>query len=68
MSAKCPFCGSLIYSKRNVLCGVCGERLPRESLFTAAERERIEKDLIDARRRLHQATQERRAREARDNH
>ena len=64
MSAKCPVCGSVIYSRRNLLCGVCGERLPRELLFTVGEKERVERDLNEAKRRLRQATQERQAREA----
>lgn len=41
---KCPKCGSLIYSRRNVLCGVCGERLPEELLFTPEQREKVERD------------------------
>jgi uncharacterized Zn finger protein (UPF0148 family) len=66
VSAKCPFCGSMIYSRRNVLCGVCSKRLPRDLLFTQQEREKVEQDLREAKRRLHQAAEERRAREARD--
>jgi hypothetical protein len=45
MTPKCPKCGSIIYSRRNVLCGVCGERLPDELLFTPEEREAVERDL-----------------------
>jgi len=66
MGAKCPFCGSLIYSRRNVLCGVCFKRLPHDLLFTQQEREAVEQDLKEAKRRLYQAMAERRAREARD--
>ena len=65
MSAKCPFCSSLIYSRRNVLCGVCGQRLPKDLLFDEREREAIERDLTEAKRRLRQATAERRELEAR---
>jgi hypothetical protein len=68
VSAKCPFCRSVIYSRRNVLCGGCGRRLPRELLFTGLELERAEQELNEAKRRLHQASQERQAREARENH
>jgi len=64
MSAKCPFCGSLIYSRRNILCGVCGERLPRDLLFSEREREAVERDLNEAKRRLRQASEDRRQREA----
>lgn len=52
---RCPKCGSVIYSRRNVLCGVCGERLPKEVLFTAEEREAVERDLADIKRRERQA-------------
>ncbi len=62
------FCGSLIYSWPNVLCGVCGQRLPHQLLFSGQELERIERELNEAKRRLRIATAERRAREARDNH
>jgi len=55
MEHKCPNCGSLIYSRRNVLCGVCGNRLPESLLFTAAEREGVERDLAEARRRARQS-------------
>jgi uncharacterized Zn finger protein (UPF0148 family) len=68
MHPKCPACNSVIYSRRNVLCGVCGHPLPHELLFTAQEREAVERDLGQAKRRLRQATQDRIARETRDNH
>ena len=45
MTAKCPNCGSIIYSRRNVLCGVCGKRLPPELLFTSEERQAVEREL-----------------------
>jgi len=45
MPPKCPKCGSVIYSRRNVLCGVCGERLPQELLFTPEERQVVESQL-----------------------
>ena len=56
----------MIYSRRNVLCGVCCKRLPRDLLFTQEEREKVEQELREAKRRLHQAMEEHRAREARD--
>ena len=51
MTPKCPKCGSIIYSRRNVLCGVCGERLPPELLFTAEQRESVEGELQDLKKR-----------------
>lgn len=48
---QCPKCGSIIYSRRNVLCGACGERLPKELLFTPEQREMVEKELKDAKKR-----------------
>jgi hypothetical protein len=50
MSPKCPNCGSVIYSRKNALCGVCGKSLPPELLFTADERQRAERDLAGAKR------------------
>ena len=44
-SPKCPACGSIIYSRRHVLCGVCGERLPEELLFPVEQREKIAAEL-----------------------
>jgi tRNA(Ile2) C34 agmatinyltransferase TiaS len=59
MTPKCPKCGSVIYSRRNFLCGICGERLPDELLFSPQEREKVERDLhvlkqleIEMRRRV----------------
>ena len=34
MDFRCPLCQSLIYSRKNKLCGVCGKPLPAELLFT----------------------------------
>jgi hypothetical protein len=52
MEHKCPKCGSVIYSRRNVLCG---ERLPPQLLFGTEEREAVERDLADAKRRAREA-------------
>ena len=38
----CPTCDSIIYSRRNKHCGVCGQDLPVELLFNAIELQRIE--------------------------
>jgi uncharacterized Zn finger protein (UPF0148 family) len=56
MEHKCPKCGSVIYSRRNVLCGVCGERLPVELLFNAEERTVVERNLAEAKRRARQSS------------
>ena len=48
---KCPHCGSVIYSRRNVLCGACGKQLPPELLFTPAERKKVERDLANIKQR-----------------
>jgi hypothetical protein len=41
----------VIYSRRNMLCGVCGERLPDELLFSARERAQVEQDLAEIKQR-----------------
>ena len=51
MTPKCPKCGSIIYSRRNDFCGVCGERLPKELLFTAEQREAVDKTLRELKER-----------------
>lgn len=40
---RCPHCNSIIYSRRNKLCGVCSQALPAELLFSPEEARRIEK-------------------------
>lgn len=52
----------MIYSRKNVLCGLCGERLPADLLFTPEEREKVEKDmkvLKERERKMHEAEAER---------
>lgn len=39
---RCPHCSSIIYSRRNKLCGVCTQELPVELLFSQAEARRVE--------------------------
>jgi uncharacterized Zn finger protein (UPF0148 family) len=60
MTPKCPKCGSIIYSRKNVLCGICGERLPSELLFTPEQREKVESEM----RELKEREKEMRKREA----
>ncbi|MBM3840330.1 MAG: hypothetical protein FJ398_20680 [Verrucomicrobia bacterium] len=38
----CPHCGSIVYSRRHKLCGLCGRDLPEEFLFSSAESQRLE--------------------------
>jgi predicted amidophosphoribosyltransferase len=42
MAYHCPACSRAILSRRNKLCGFCGEPLPAELLFTPAQIEKIE--------------------------
>jgi len=51
----CPACGSLIYGRRNVLCGRCGVELPKDLLFTAKERKKVDADLAEL--RIHRRAQ-----------
>jgi hypothetical protein len=39
---RCPFCESIIYSRRHKLCGVCASELPEEILFTNEQAQNIE--------------------------
>src|SRR5256885_11848986 len=38
----CPSCESIVYSRRQRLCGVCGQVLPADCLFTATASENVE--------------------------
>jgi hypothetical protein len=49
MPFHCPACGSLIYSRRNVLCGRCGVEFPKDLLFTAKECKKVDVDLAQLR-------------------
>ena len=42
MAYHCPTCSRTILSRRNKLCGFCGNPIPEEMLFTAAEIAEIE--------------------------
>src|SRR5262245_9163296 len=50
----CPSCDSIVYSRRHRLCGVCGEALPPDCLFTATEAESVEM-LMRIERQRHKA-------------
>src|SRR3569832_86047 len=49
---RCPHCRSIVYSRKNELCGVCCKPLPAELLFHPLEVARIE-DLLHMERRRH---------------
>lgn len=51
---RCPHCDSIVYSRRNPLCGLCGILLPKEFLFTAEESERVTGMLVRERSRHRQ--------------
>lgn len=51
MEYKCPDCGSVIYSRKHVLCGVCGKRLPDSLLFTPEDRAMVDQQMEDLKRR-----------------
>ena len=42
MAYHCPACSRAILSRRNKVCGFCGELLPAELFFTPAQIEEIE--------------------------
>lgn len=42
MAYHCPACSRAILSRRNKLCGFCGEPLPADLLLTPAQIESIE--------------------------
>ncbi|MBI2948021.1 MAG: hypothetical protein HYY23_10255 [Verrucomicrobia bacterium] len=50
-TARCPHCASIVYSRRNKLCGVCNQSLPQTILFDPAEAEKIEQLLARERHR-----------------
>src|SRR5437870_993131 len=42
LQKRCPRCESIVYSRRNILCGVCGHILPSACLFAPHEAQKIE--------------------------
>src|SRR5881394_1216764 len=38
----CPSCDSIIYSRRQIRCGVCEQLLPERLLFSSAEAEKVD--------------------------
>ena len=53
-SHRCPSCDSIVYCRRHRLCGVCGEVLPDECLFTSNEAQDVEM-IVSAERQAHKA-------------
>ena len=51
---RCPGCRGVIYTRRHKLCGVCGEELPGELLFSESQALRIE-GLLKSEREQHRA-------------
>ena len=49
---RCLHCDSIVYSRRSEHCGVCGEPLPPELLFSPEEARRI-KQLLSKERERH---------------
>jgi len=45
---RCPECGSIVYSRRALLCGVCGKRLPEEFHFHGEQAQKVEHELKKA--------------------
>lgn len=48
---NCPRCGSIVYTRRHKLCGLCGELLPPECLFSDRESEHVRATLERDQRR-----------------
>src|SRR2546429_9722504 len=52
LERRCPSCDSIVYSGRHRLCGLCGQVLPADCLFTATEAQNVEMLLRTERQRL----------------
>jgi hypothetical protein len=50
----CPACHSIVYSRRQKLCGVCGEQLPPDTLFSPREAQAIDRLLSLEKQRYRQ--------------
>ena len=48
---KCPKCGSVVYSRRNPVCGRCGEKLPKSLMFDKATRKKVDKVIDNDKKR-----------------
>jgi hypothetical protein len=54
VEVRCPGCNALVYSRRHKLCGVCGDQLPADRLFSEAQALQIE-ELLRLERQQHRA-------------
>jgi hypothetical protein len=52
--SRCPACHSIIYSRRHSLCGVCGNPLPENRLFTPSEANAVTRLLAIEKQRYRQ--------------
>lgn len=41
LTPRCPHCNSIVYSRRNRLCGVCSRELPDSFRFSEAEAQSV---------------------------
>ena len=48
---RCPHCDSILYSRRNKLCAVCGLPLPETVRFSSAEASRVNALLTEERQK-----------------
>ena len=53
-SSRCRSCHAPIYCRRHKLCGVCGQSLPLEVLFSKSQASRLEA-LLESERQKHRA-------------
>ncbi len=53
-ACRCPSCHSIIYSRRQTICGICESPLPAGFLFSYAEAKAVE-SLLRCERRRHRA-------------
>jgi hypothetical protein len=51
---RCPECHSILYTRRHKLCGVCGNELPEQFLFSPAEASRLN-ELLRTEQQRHRA-------------
>jgi hypothetical protein len=52
---KCPACHSIIYSRKNKICGQCGAELPKELLLSDKQLQIFEKERRSAEQRARNA-------------
>ena len=60
MKKHCPACGSVIYSRRAKLCGVCSAQLPDELRITGEQAKKIGDMVKEAEQNIRRMEQEER--------